>query len=151
MKTIGIPFPIPSLGQRRLLNTLGEIFNINFLEISVGRKNSVDAWLLQGVDWGTITRITDSRIPCYVIPRESHISAEASMSVEFTDNKVLDPVLRNRRLITDEAVGVKYLPREIGDISVLASTNGMPIWAVENYIVRIIHYTSLLIPEMKKD
>ena len=50
MKKIAIPEPVKSEGQRRLLQALGEGFDVRFVERSLEGDAGIDAWFFQDAD-----------------------------------------------------------------------------------------------------
>ena len=152
MKTVGMPLRLESSGQRRLLSTIGKIFNVRFEQRSLEDEAEIDAWFLHEADEKDMLRLAESELPGYSIIRNEHLSpCGDSRAVEFSMHPELSPLLRGRQICTDEASGLKSLPKWMLKFSVIASKKGAPIWVMQESQKRHHHYVSIPIPELSDD
>lgn len=150
MRKIGIYGPLTSSGQVRLLDALGEVFNITFETRPFGNDAGIDAWFLHDIDREDLHWIAKSERPCYAIIRDDNLGkCGESRSVEFSADSVLPSVLHGRRVECDEAAEVKALPKWLRNISVIASKGGEPILGVQHTTGNFYHYTSLQLQELR--
>jgi len=150
MKTIGISLPPKTPGLRKLFDALGELLDIRFEERSFGDEAGIDAWILPEAGREALRRVAQSDLPCYaVILGDQLVPCGQSSTVEFSRHDMLPFSLRGRRIKTDEAVALKALPQRTGNMTVLASKGGAPVWAMQDVEGRHHHYVAAMIPELK--
>jgi hypothetical protein len=149
MMTIGVSLSNRTAGVRLLLDALEELFPVRFEEHSCRVGCAVDAWLVDqagGDDQGA--RALRGR-PCYTVVGEDQLlpCAEAS-TVEFSRHDALPRILRGRSVNAGGAAGSKALPLPGGDMAVLASKAGAPLWSVQRAGGHLQQYVALPLPEM---
>lgn len=146
-RTIGILTPVVSIGRRRLIDALGQAFNVGFEVHEFGHDRHVDAWVIEGADRQDLSRISHSQKPCYVVPRkEELVDCGSSPAVEFGTHTFLNFVLGGRTVKTDEAIHVRSLPTWIVPGAVLAAKEGAPLWVVQQE-GSPHHFVSMPIPD----
>ncbi len=148
MKTIGISKPLKSLGLRRMLNVLGEIFKVRFEERTFGNDAGIDAWFFQGADWETRHRIARCSQSCYTVIRDDQrIPCGESSTIKFSRHPALPSVLLDRQIRANEVIDLMALPQQ-EDMTVLASKSGTPVWAIQEGKGQYYHYVTLDVPEL---
>ena len=134
-----------------MLDALGEVLDIRFEERTFEEDAGIDAWILYETDWEGLRRIAKSDRPCYAVMRgEELVPCGESSTIEFSRHSALPTVLSGRQVKTDEAVGLKALPRQIKNMTVLASKAGAPVWAMKEVEGRHYHYVASPIPELNE-
>jgi hypothetical protein len=150
MKTIGIAAPLKSSGLRRMFEALGEVLCVHFEDRTFGDDAGVDAWILLEADWEMLRYMSNSSRACYAVIRDDLlVPCGESPAIEFSGNDALPPVLTGRSIRSDESAGLKALPQQLGDMTVLASKDGAPLWAIREFQGRH-HYVSLPLPELSE-
>jgi hypothetical protein len=151
MKTIGIA-KRQSLGHRKFLDAIGEVFCVRFEERPLGEEASIDAWFFNEADREDLDHIARSDLPCYAVIRDDHlVPCGQSPIVEFSKHRALSNVLSGRRIHADEAITLKALPQCSQISAVLASKGGAPLWAIRESEGHSHHYVALPVPELTDD
>ncbi len=151
MKTIGISAPQKFPRRRRMFDALGEIFDVRFVERSFGDDAGIDAWILHEADGETFRRIAYSDRHCYAVIRgDQLVPCGESSTIDFALHSVVPSVLSGRQIRSDEAVKLMALPRWLQNVTVLASKEGSPIWAVGEVERNSHHYVALSVPELNE-
>jgi hypothetical protein len=147
MKTIGILAPLT--GLQGMLDALGEVFDVRFIERMFGEDSGIDAWILQETDPQLLLTISQCKRPCYTIVCGSLlVPCGESHSIEFSRHHALPPVIRGRQIEINEIAGLKALPNWLQNVTPLASKGGAPIWAIQEADGHVHHFVSLPIPEL---
>jgi hypothetical protein len=150
MKTIGIAAPFDSSGYWKLLDALGETFNVCFKEQILGNDSGIDAWLLPEINQNNRHIITSIDHPLYaVISSNQSVMCANSSEVEFSRNPTLASVLRGRQFRTDGTGELKVLPATwLTNVEVLATKAKSPVWAMQKVNGNEHHYVSWKIPQL---
>jgi hypothetical protein len=149
MKTVGFSTSLKSTGNRELLVGLGEVFGFRCEERALGNEAGIDAWIVEGADAETLRRVGNSGKPCYVVVSESQlVRCGESAVIEFSQTAALPSILSGRRITSDEIAGVMALPQTLGQMTVVASKKGHPVWAIHELERRSHFVVSLPIPEL---
>jgi hypothetical protein len=151
MKTIGIGTPLKSLGLRKMLSALGEVFGIRFEERTFENSVGIDAWFLPEADREVSRHLSRCDRPTYaIIQSNRQVPCGGSSTIEFSRNPMLPNVLAGRRINANEAVSLMALPQVVDNMEVLALKGGAPIWAMQERAGLPHHYVSTSIPELNE-
>lgn len=149
MRTIGLSISANKSGIRRTLDALAEVFQIRCEEREIGDEAGIDAWVLDGVDGEALRRIGRCEKACYVVLREDQLApCGVSSALDFGVHPALPSVLSGRRVVAGEISGVRSLPKELPNATVLASKEGAPVWAIREVNGHPHHFVSLPVPEL---
>lgn len=114
-----------------MLEALGRVLEIRFEERALWDDSGIDAWILQDADSETLKRVAHTPLPSYaVISRDQRLPCGESSVIEFSKHRAVPAVLWDRRISAGEAVGMMALPRQLGNLIVLAAKDGAPVWAM---------------------
>lgn len=149
MKTIGIVAPLDSLKHWKLFDALGEALNVRFEERKFGDDAGLDAWFLPEVNQQDLHFLANIDRPCYAaICCDQTVPCGNSLEIEFSRHPSLSPVLRGRQIRANEAVKLKALPKWLPNVTVLATKEGAPIWAIQEVSGYCHHYVSWPVPQL---
>lgn len=132
-----------------MLDAFGEILDVRFEERAFGDDTGIDAWILPEADWEILRRIPQCARPCYAVVRDDQlVHCGEYSSIDFAPHSAVPSVLGGRQIRSDEAVKVMALPKWLRDVTVLASKEVSPVWAMQEVEGLQHHYIALPIPEL---
>ena len=135
-----------------MLEVLGETLDVRFEERTLDDDAGIDAWILPEADREILNRIVHCTRPCYaVVHNDLLVPCGESSAIDFGLDSAVPSVLGGRQIRCDEAVNVTALPRWLKDVTVLASKEASPVWAMQEVGGRQHHYVALPIPELSDD
>lgn len=149
MRTIGISTPLKSAGIRNMLDALGEVVGVRFEERTFDEAAGIDAWFIHEADGDLYHDNTSRDRPSYTVVQSSRrVPCGESSVIEFSRNPILPRILAARKIAANEASSLMALPQLSGNMQVLASKEGAPIWAMQETAGVQHHYSVAPIPEL---
>lgn len=150
MKKIGIVRCLSSSRLTQTFEKLGKILDLSFEQCAFGEGSNVEAWVLPEADRESLTRVSASNRPCYVVVNNDQlIPCGKSPTITFSKHHALTSILHGRRLNTEGTRELKALPQWLSNIKTLASKEGVPVWGIQEYNKLHHHFVSVPIPEMQ--